>query len=149
MVRRAQTLLGNKAEAQDVAHEVFVALIESPEQFRGESAAMTYLFAIATKLAITRLRKRIVRDEAWEEAVATMWTFAIPPVDPSAATEAHQLVSRALKSADETTTLIVLGHCFDGLTQDEVAQTVGLSRVTVNQRLLAFRANLAGGRQPQ
>lgn len=101
---------------------------------------MTYLFAMATKQALSRLRKRLVRDEAWEHAVATMWTYAIPPHDLELNLEARQLVRRAIASADEVTALIVLGHCLDGLTQSEVAELVGLSRVTVNQRLQQFRA---------
>lgn len=142
VTRRAQSILGNSAEAQDVAQEVFAALVESPEAFRADAAAMTYLFALATKMSITRLRKRLARHEAWEHAVGLMWSFAIPPSDPALLAEAKQLVSRALQSADDVTATIVLGHCFDGMNQGEVAELVGLSRVTVNQRLQAFRANL-------
>jgi len=142
VVKRARMLLGNEAEANDVAQEVFTSLLEAPDSFRGQAGVMTYLFALTTKQAISRLRKRLVRHEAWENAVSTMWTYAIPPSDPALAAEAKQLVTRALESADEITTQIVLGHCLDGLSQGEVAEVVGLSRVTVNQRLQAFRSKL-------
>ena len=142
VIRRAQMLLGNEAEANDVAQEVFAALLEAPAPYRAEAAVMTYLFAMTTKQAISRLRKRLARNEAWQNAVSAMWAYAIPPSDPALATEAKQLVLRALESADEVTAQIVLGHCLDGMSQGEVAEAVGLSRVTVNQRLQAFRAQL-------
>jgi RNA polymerase sigma-70 factor (ECF subfamily) len=142
VVRRAHSLLGNEADARDVAQEVFAALVEAPAQFRGEAQVLTYLFAMTTNLAVTRLRARARRDGQWDAAVAAMWPCAIPPSDPALAASARQLVRHALESSDGVTVAIVLGHCFDGLSQGEVGELVGLSRVTVNQRLQAFRARL-------
>jgi RNA polymerase sigma-70 factor, ECF subfamily len=143
VVNRARMLLGDQVEANDVAQEVFAALLEAPDAFRGQASPLTYLFSLTTKLAITRLRKKAVRHEAWEKALSAMWTYAIPPSDPSLSAEVRQLVLRALESADEVTTQIVLGYCLDGMSQGEIAEVVGLSRVTVNQRLQAFRSQLS------
>jgi RNA polymerase sigma factor (sigma-70 family) len=142
VVRRAQTLVRNTADANDIAQEVFASLVDSAAPYRGDSSALTFLFSLTTNQAISRLRKRLVRDDEWEQAVSAMWPCAIPPTDPTLAADARRLVTRVLRSDDEVLVQIVIGHCLDGMSQGEVAELLGLSRVTVNQRLQAFRAEL-------
>ena len=139
VLTRCRALLGNPAEALDLTQEVYLALLESPEAFRGDASVVTYLYGIATKRALTRLRGRLRRSEEWSQAVATMFEASQPSTDPSRAVESRELLAQALAHADEVTALIVLYHFVDGLSQGEVAELVGLSRVTVNQRLQAFR----------
>src|SRR5947209_1541433 len=54
-------MLGNHAEAQDVAQEVFVTVFKSIDGFRGESKLSTWLYRIAAnhcKNRIKYLRRR-------------------------------------------------------------------------------------------
>jgi RNA polymerase sigma-70 factor (ECF subfamily) len=137
---RCKALVGNDADARDLAQEVYMTLLERPDAFRGEASEIGYLFAIASNRAISRLRARIRRSEDWEQAVASMLEATHPAGDPSKRLEAKQLLVRAFSSTDETTALMALYHFADGLSQGEVGELLGLSRVTVNQRLQAFRA---------
>ena len=139
---RCRLLTGNDADAHDLSQEAFMSLVENRDAFRGESSIITYLFSIATKLSITRLRARLRRSEEWSAAVASMLEATRPSGDPSLRLEAKQVILEALIQHDETTSLMVVHHYADGMSQGEIAEMLGVSRVTVNQRLSRFRRTL-------
>src|SRR5262245_10735797 len=56
VLRRATNVLGNEADAQDVLQQVFCALAEKPEQFRGQSSMLTWLYSATNHLCLNRLR---------------------------------------------------------------------------------------------
>ena len=139
---RCMRMLGDAAEAQDVMQEVYMALLENPSPFEGRATPVTYVFAIATKRCVGRLRKKYLRGAQWEQSVAVLCSMAVPAPDAGEAVEVAQWVRRALEDEDPVTAELVT-YCFvDGLTQSEAAELVGLSRVTVNQRLQQFRQKL-------
>lgn len=139
VLRRCRRLLGDNAEAKDMVQEVFVRALENPSAFQGRSAASTYLYGMATHLCLNRIRNRLARNDAWVAAVAA-GIEARAATEPSETLHCQQLVSILLGEADDTTAAIALYHWVDGLSQGEIAQLVGLSRVTVNQRLMRLRA---------
>jgi RNA polymerase sigma-70 factor (ECF subfamily) len=98
-----------------------------------------YLFGIATKRALSRLRARYRRGDAWTPAVTAMMEATLPSGDPRMRAEAKDTLTKLLSEADEDTALMALYHFVDGLSQGEVAEVMGVSRVTVNQRLAALR----------
>jgi RNA polymerase sigma-70 factor, ECF subfamily len=136
---RCRSLLRDDAEARDVTQEVYLHLLAHPNEFRGESAPTTYLYAIATNRSLSRLRARWVRDDDWRACVAELLRSGRPVEDPEAVTSAREILSEALRTADEETTLMLVYAFVDGLPQGEVADLLGVSRVTVNQRIQKFR----------
>lgn len=137
---RCRSLLRNDAEARDVTQEVYLHVLDHPDEFRGDSSATTYLYAIATNRSLSRIRARVVRDrDSWKESVATLLRSASPSGDPESLASAREILSAALEDADEETTLILVYHFVDGLSQGEIAELLELSRVTVNQRIQRFR----------
>jgi RNA polymerase sigma-70 factor (ECF subfamily) len=136
---RCRSLLRDEAEARDVTQEVYLYLLDHPAEFRGDAAPATYLYAIATNRSLSRIRARIVRDERWRDAVAGILRDRTPEIDPEAVATAHQLLSKALEGEDDDTVLILIHHFVDGLSQGEIASMLGVSRVTVNQRIQRFR----------
>ncbi len=136
--KRCLGLLRDEAEAQDVAHEVFLKLLASPDEFRGAASGSTYLFAIATNLSLNRLRNQRARGAVWEAAVASSLDVRAPTAEGAAG--AREIVRRILEDTDEQTALIAVYHFVDGLSQGEIASLVGLSRLTVNRRLQELRA---------
>ena len=136
---RCRSLLRDDAEARDVTQEVYLYLLDHPNEFRGESSASTYIYSIATNRSLSRIRARAVRDERWQDTVAGILRDAAPSIDPESVVTAHQVLSRALEGVDDQTIVILLYHFVDGLSQGEIADLVGVSRVTVNQRIQRFR----------
>jgi RNA polymerase sigma-70 factor, ECF subfamily len=136
--RRCRRLLRSEAEARDLAQEVFLKVVEKPEAFEGRADAGTYLYSMATFLCLKRMRDRRARGEEWQQSVGEQWDAArLPPVDQGL--QARQILSAILAETDERTAEIAVYHFVDGIPQGEIAGLVGLSRVTVNQRLQLFR----------
>jgi len=61
--RLAHRLLGNHADADDLAQEAFLRVYRSLRRFRGESAFRTYLTRIVLNLAADRRRARRARRQ--------------------------------------------------------------------------------------
>jgi RNA polymerase sigma-70 factor (ECF subfamily) len=140
--RRCRDLLSDVGEAEDVTHEVFLRVLRKPDAFRGASSPATFLYAVATNLCLNRLRDARARGPAWQEAVA-----GASPVsgNPERTHLARDELDRLLAQVDEQTALIALYHFHDGLSQGEIAELVGLSRITVNKRIAALRARAVSG----
>lgn len=136
---RCRALLSDDAEARDVTQEVYLHLLDRPDEFRGDAAPSTYLYAIATNRSISRLRAKMVRDEGWRDAVAHFCRDAVRVENPETAVSVREMLTSALGEADEETTLLLIYHFVDGLSQGEIASLLGVSRVTVNQRIQRFR----------
>ena len=135
--RRCRALVRNDAEANDLTQEVFVYALEQGARFQGRSSVSTFLFGVATHLCLNHIRNRVARGASWQNQVAWETDESAPP--PDHALSAAQIWQAVLAAADEVTAQIAVYHFVDGLPQGEIAQLVGYSRVTVNQRLQAFR----------
>ncbi len=58
ILRLAFHMLGNREEAQDVFQETFLKAYRSLGRFRSDSSFYTWIYRIATNVALDRLRKR-------------------------------------------------------------------------------------------
>ncbi|MBW1876828.1 MAG: RNA polymerase sigma factor, partial [Deltaproteobacteria bacterium] len=113
---RCRTLLGNDADAQETAQEIFLKLHRYRNRFRGEASPATYLFKVTTTTCLNKLRSRRRRPEDPVEDFPT-----IPYHDASLAPyHVRDLLEKVLQIADETTQKCVVLHYMDGMTYDEV-----------------------------
>jgi RNA polymerase sigma-70 factor (ECF subfamily) len=145
--------VGNRAEAEDVAQEVFVTVWKSIETFRAESRLSTWLFRIAANHAKNRIKYLSRRstdrgglEEAPEGALADLGGAATHAHvhGPDAALEAAQrggALERAIASLDEDQRLVVILRDVEELSYDEIGEITGLPEGTVKSRL--HRARLA------
>jgi RNA polymerase sigma-70 factor (ECF subfamily) len=151
LVRRAQhringialRMLGNAAEAEEVAQEVFLRVHRSAREFRGESKLSTWLYAIASRLCLARLsrperRARVAAPEALAD---------IPDAgpDPSTGIESAELKSaleRCIAELDDDRRVVVVLRDIHGLPYEEIAAALGIELGTVRSRLHRARAEL-------
>ena len=117
--------------------EVFLKVLEDQSLFRGRSSPATFLFGVATHSCLNRIRNRAARDATWKASVARSWEEGRS--EATEASEARQLVNTILEETDEETAAIALYYFVDGLSQGDIANLVGTSRVSVNQKLQRFR----------
>lgn len=119
----AVRVLGDRAEAEDVAQEALMRLWRvAPDWRQGEAKVTTWLYRVATNLATDRLRARIRRRSGPLED-------APEPVDPGRGAEAGLIEADrmgALQDAldalpDRQRQAVVLRH-LDGLANPEIAQ---------------------------
>ncbi len=130
--RRARRILGRDADAWDVVQEVFERMVKSGATFRFEARPMTWVWRITTNACFNALRARGVREPGLsvvEEEAS----------DAQAGVEARQLLSKWLAHLDERELTIATLLFIDGLTQDEVADVLGLSRKTIGREVAELR----------
>jgi RNA polymerase sigma factor (sigma-70 family) len=136
--RRCRQLTRCEALAQELTQEVFVRVLEAPDAFAGRASPSTYLYAIATNLCLNRLRNDRRRGDAWQDAVVQHWQHTHGAEALDGQLGARQIVRHVLAEADPEVAFIALSYYVDGLAQGEIGALLGLSRVTVNQRLGRF-----------
>jgi RNA polymerase sigma-70 factor (ECF subfamily) len=132
--RRCLKLLRDSAEAEDATQEVFVRVFRSLDRFTYGDSALPWIYQIATRLCLHRLRDGARRDGARSR---------LPPPSTGADDLGHALADRQvahllLSRFEERTALIAVHVLVDGMTQEEVAQTLQLGRKTVGIHLQKF-----------
>jgi len=150
--RQLLRVIGDPAEAEDLAQEVFVTVFKAIETFRGDSRLATWIHRIAQNHARNRLKyhgrhKRrgdAPLEETTEEAVAVPETGSRLP-RPDHQVEAHQAelqIRLAITQLDpEQRTLIVLRD-LENMTYEEIQEQTGLPSGTVKSRLHRARVAL-------
>jgi RNA polymerase sigma-70 factor, ECF subfamily len=154
--RQALHLLGNAAEAEEVAQEVFVALYEKARTFRGESALATWLYRLTANAALSRLRRRRRSKEVAMEDYLPQFRedghhLVRPVVDWSADLEqnlAHAQIQHLLRQAIELLApldkaVLVLSD-FEELSNRDIGDALGLTVPAVKARLHRARLFLRG-----
>jgi len=130
--RRCLKLLRDPADAEDATQEVFVRAFVHLERHTYGSP-LPWLYEIATRLCLNR-----VRDQGRRAAARERLPAPPPTASPADLLSDRDLASQLLEQVDERTALIAVYHVVDGMTQDEVARAVKLSRRTVGTRLHLF-----------
>ncbi len=54
----ALRMTGNRQDAEEVLQDVFLAVVQKIETFRGEAKLSTWIYRIATNTSLMKLRKR-------------------------------------------------------------------------------------------
>ncbi|MDP2270940.1 MAG: sigma-70 family RNA polymerase sigma factor [Archangium sp.] len=133
--RRARVLLARDADAWDVVQEVFERMLTHGAAFRGESRPMTWVYRVTTNVALNQIRSRKLREPL----------LTVVPIEPSTSVddvEARQLLTRWLAHLDDREIEVASLLFIDGLTQQEVADVLGLSRKTIVREVEELRQKL-------
>jgi len=123
--RRARRMLGNTADADDVVHDVFLALFEDYERFRGESLVSTYVYGAVTHACLNRLRNQRKRRDLAAQHVSE------PRVDPGGAAESAAMLRDLLTRLPEPLCDVAVYHYLDELSQREISGLLGCSHTHV------------------
>ncbi|MFO0757970.1 MAG: RNA polymerase sigma factor [Byssovorax sp.] len=137
---RALRLLKNPSDAEEATQEVFVRVLRSISGFEQESEIGTWLYRITTNYCLNLIRDQRRRAELDGER-------EIEPAPPLPSDELC-LLRRLLVAADEQQARAALYVHLDGLSHDEAARLLGVSRRTVGNLLERFRAFACDERGP-
>lgn len=153
-------ILQDRAEAEDLAQEVFVALYHALPTFRGESKLSTWIYKITRNRCLNRL-KFLKRRHVGSLADIDDPAVARAAVDPDAEERGHKRADQRLENVDvsrvleehlralpeEQRTLVILRDLED-LSYEEIAEVTGLPLGTVKSRLHRARAELSARLAP-
>ena len=132
-LRRARRILGSHDDAEEVVHDVFVRLLENPEQYRRESGFSIYLYSAVTHACFNHLRNHRKRRSLIERFVAPLQA-----PDAGLKGEVGAQLRSALAAMPEPLAEVAVYHYMDGLTHAEIAQLVGCSRRQVGYHIEAI-----------
>lgn len=124
---QALRMLGEGAEAEDVAQEAMLRLWRiAPEWRHGEAQVTTWLYRVVANLCTDRLRKRkraaVPLEDVSEPADPT------PSVDAKIQTRArHDALRAALAALPERQRIAVMMRHFDEASNPEIAAALGIS----------------------
>ena len=148
LLRLAHRMLGDPAEAEDVAQEACLHAFLSLSRLRDPERFGAWLCGIAVNLCRLRLRARrsIYALEDWEGGrVARGFTWAEAQPAPEAAyeiRELHAVVLNAIALLPPEQQVVVRLHYLDGLTLAEIGVLAGAPLGTVKARLHRARERL-------
>lgn len=151
-------LVRDPAEVEDVAQEAFIKAYRALPQFRGESAFYTWLYRIAVNTAKNHLqasnRRPTSRSDAptGDDAEPFDETENLSDINtPEAVIASRQIadtVNLAIEALpEELRTAIVLRE-IEGLSYEEIAQTMGCPIGTVRSRIFRAREAIAQRLRP-
>jgi len=135
------TLLGDRSAAEEALQDTMLAVWNGAGRFEGRSRVSTWLFGIARRQALTRLRRRRPEavDDGWLAAVAD------PRPGPEEQAVAHlegERVAAAVARLSPVHREVLVLAFWQGLTQPELVEVLGVPVGTVKSRLSNARKAL-------
>ncbi len=140
----AYRMLGNRAEAEEAAQEVFLRAYRALGAFRGDARLSTWLYAITSRLCLSRLgsaerRLAHVRDEALLDGLVSAETSVATALEQR---EQQAALQRAISELPNDRRILVVLRDLEGLSYEEISQTLDLTLGTVRSRLHRARLEL-------
>ncbi|MCB9651845.1 MAG: sigma-70 family RNA polymerase sigma factor [Deltaproteobacteria bacterium] len=143
-------ILRSREDAWDAAQEAFVKAYKNLDRFEGTSAFYTWMYRITYNLSIDHLREKKRRETTdldenrrLEEALEDSGRkVSEHPDEMSGRKELSRVLHEAMdKLTDKHRAIIVLREV-EGLSYEEMADVLGISKGTVMSRLFHARKNL-------
>jgi RNA polymerase sigma-70 factor (ECF subfamily) len=148
-------MLGDRAEAEDLAQEVFVQVFKAIGTFRGDSKLSTWVYRIAVNLCKNRskyLRVRHTGEQDELEAIAERTplgdashanvSHVARPDEALGGKQVEQIVQRAILQLEPEFRECLVLRDVEELSYEEIGEITGLPPGTVKSRIHRARAML-------
>lgn len=145
--RLAYDFTRNPSDAEEIAQETFLSVFTHLGSFRFQSTPASWIYRITANHALMRLRARRRRPELSIEDRPTSWkdegrVWVVPPGDWGQAPDEHLLTAElrehlaaAIEKLPESYRVVLLMRDVEGLSNEEVAATLGTTVATIKNRL--------------
>lgn len=150
--RMALRILGNEQDAEDVLQETYIKAFHSLSDFEGRSSLTTWLYRIAVNEALMLVRKRkpqqiSVDDDTSFDAEAEsegmeIADFCCLPEGELLSSESRHFLDQAVLALPENLRVVFVMRDQEGLSIQETAEALDLSKNNVKTRLLRARLRL-------
>ncbi len=146
--------VGNREQAEDLTQEIFLRVFRARERYEPGAKFSTWLFTIANNVASNALRSKSRRrevgvpdsngsdsaplqlDQLAKAASSFMPTRALDKAEQS------QMVRHAVAALNERQRMALLLAKFEGMSYQDIAETMGLSVQAIKSLLSRARVNL-------
>ena len=143
-------ILRQREDAWDVAQEAFVKAYKNLARFQGTAAFYTWLYRIAYNLSMDALRSRARRDtvdigndnRVMDAAAAQEAPDSSHPAEHAARRELAVVLHNAMSRLSDKHRAIIVLREIEGLSYEEMAEVLKISKGTVMSRLFHARRNL-------
>src|SRR5215831_18900139 len=141
----AYRMLGNAAEAEDVAQEAFVRAYTQLSTYKSEHRFSTWLLSIASHLAIDQLRRRRFLALPLEDVPLLEWLADDDTSPEEAALEGEQQdeMQQLIAKLPAKYRAVVILRYWQDLSYEEIATALNLTPALVKARLHRARELLA------
>jgi RNA polymerase sigma-70 factor (ECF subfamily) len=127
-------MTGRREDAEDVLQETFLLVHRHLPSFRGESKVSTWVYRIATRVALaTRNRRPVGRPAPLDPEVVGDDPASVP-ADPLQSKEEVQRIHLALQSLSPVHQAVLSLLAIDELSPSQVAEILGIPEGTVWSR---------------
>jgi RNA polymerase sigma-70 factor (ECF subfamily) len=145
--RLALGMMHEPAEAEEVVQETFLSVFRGLQRFRGESSVGTWVYRVAANACLMRLRGRRRKPllsiddtlpsyaDTGGDALTPPGDWARQPDDQLLSSELGEHLESAIAKLPEKYRMVLLLRDVEGLSNEEVAETLGLTVPTVKSRL--------------
>lgn len=151
----ALRLVGNSADAEDLAQDALIRAVKALPNFRGDSSTTTWVYRITVNTWKNRVRSE-KRRSFWKSLPLSLFLGSgeeeeaerslpdnEPPLDAGLETEeTNRAVHNALQQLDEESRTVIVLRDIKGLSYQEIAKTLSLPEGTVKSRISRAREAL-------
>jgi len=131
--RAAYRFTGDAAEAEDLAQEAFLRILDAADRYEPTAAFRTYLYRVLTRLCIDYRRKK---RPILSDSLPLRADVEASPAELAEQRDRERLIQAALDALPADYRMAVVLRYFEGLNAAEMAEAMGKSIKAV-ERLLA------------
>jgi len=146
-------LVRDENDAREIVQEAFLRVYRGLSTFEGGSSFFTWLYRIVTNLAIDLMRKpgrraaeldetRGVGEEAESDFALVSRIDGADPIDVVRRKEMAARIQSALDALPSYHRAVILMREIDGLSYEEMAEAMGVSKGTIMSRLFHARQKM-------
>ena len=143
--------IGDKAQAKDLAQEVFIKVWQAAKTYKPEAKFTTWIYRVSTNVCFNELKS--ARRKKWfqflrlgdqhEESIEDTFIDGSPsPEDLLLAKEKNRQISDALQSLPDNQRMALVLRRYDNLSYTEIAQIIGCSVSAVESLLVRAKRTL-------
>ncbi|MBD3420399.1 MAG: sigma-70 family RNA polymerase sigma factor [Chitinivibrionales bacterium] len=134
VLQRCMRYTRHKQEAEDLMHSIFLKILQKFHTFRNEAAPFTWIYRITVNLCLNHVRRQW-RETTLDEPILDHASFNTKGYKTI---ESRIIWKEILQGFSTQTKRIVFLSVYEGLSQNEIAETIGVSRKTVQKKWSQF-----------
>lgn len=129
--------LKNKEQAEEIVHDALINLWLNREKLNPERLVLPYLYTITRRLALNALRDVATSQKAIDQLWEKMEKLSNETEEAILLSDLKQFTDQSLLNLPHQQQIVFRMSRYDGLSYDEIAEKLGISRNTVKNHLVA------------